>query len=102
MVENMELEIEPMILIPFIENAFKHGMSTITNPEIEIELSVKSGELHFLVRNRFNPDIKPSDDSSGIGLENVKKRLFFLYPNSHELKIQGKEGWFSIDLKIQL
>jgi two-component system LytT family sensor kinase len=102
MVENMETEIEPMLLIPFIENAFKHGMSTIANPEIEIDLSVKSGKLHFVVRNRFNPDVEPSDDSSGIGLENVKKRLFLLYPNRHELKIQRKEGWFSIDLTIQL
>jgi len=101
-VENMEAEIEPMILIPFIENAFKHGMNTIINPEMEIELFVNSGTLHFVVRNRFSSDVDPSDDSSGIGLENVKKRLFLLYPNRHELKIQRKEGWFSIDLKIQL
>jgi two-component system LytT family sensor kinase len=101
-VETMDAEIEPMILIPFIENAFKHGISTITNPEIEIDLSVKSGKLHFVVRNRFNPDVEPSDDSSGIGLENVKKRLFFLYPKRHELKINSVEGWFSIDLTIQL
>jgi len=102
MVETMEAEIEPMILIPFIENAFKHGMNTITNPEIEIDLSVKSSTLHFVVRNRFSPDVIPSDDSSGIGLENVKKRLFLLYPNRHDLKIQSEEGWFIIDLTIQL
>jgi two-component system, LytTR family, sensor kinase len=101
-VESNEAEIEPMILIPFVENAFKHGMSTVTNPEIQIDLSVKSGELHFLVKNRFNPDIIPSDDSSGIGLQNVKKRLLFLYPGRHELKIKSEEGYFVIDLTIQL
>ena len=98
----MEAEIEPMILIPFIENAFKYGMNTISYPEIEIDLSVQSGMLHFLVKNRFNVEFKPSDDSSGIGLENVKKRLFLLYPNKHQLKIQNEEDWFMVDLKIEL
>ncbi|MBK6480165.1 MAG: histidine kinase [Saprospiraceae bacterium] len=101
-VENMEAEIEPMILIPFIENAFKYGMNTIANPEIEIDLSVQSGLLQFLVKNRFNIEFKPSDDSSGIGLENVKKRLLLLYPNRHQLKIQNEKDWFIVDLKIEL
>ncbi|MFZ1784131.1 MAG: histidine kinase [Ferruginibacter sp.] len=101
-VDNMESEIEPMILIPFIENAFKYGMNTIANPEIEIDLSVQSGLLKFLVKNRFNIEFKPSDDSSGIGLENVKKRLLLLYPNRHQLKIQNEEDWFIVDLKIEL
>lgn len=101
-VENMEAEIEPMILIPFIENAFKYGMNTIANPEIEIDLSVQSGLLQFFVKNRFNIEFKPSDDSSGIGLENVKKRLSLLYTNRHQLKIQNEEDWFIVDLKIEL
>jgi two-component system LytT family sensor kinase len=101
-VENMEAEIEPMILIPFIENAFKYGMNTIANPEIAIDLHVQSGLLQFLVKNRFNIEFKPSGDSSGIGLENVKKRLLLLYPDRHQLKIQNEEDWFIVDLKIEL
>ena len=101
-VENLEAEIEPMILIPFIENAFKYGMNTIANAEIEIDLSVQSGLLQFLVKNRFNVEFKPSGDSSGIGLENVKKRLLLLYPDRHQLKIQNEEEWFIVDLKIEL
>ncbi len=101
-VDDIGVEIEPMILIPFIENAFKYGMNSIANPEIKIDLSVQSGLLQFLVKNRFNIEFKQSDDSSGIGLENVKKRLLLLYPNRHQLKIQNEEDWFIVDLKIEL
>ena len=74
--------IEPMLLIPFIENAFKHGIGTIQNPEIDISLQVKSNMLHFTVKNKYNYTTDTAKDkTSGIGLANVKRRLQLLYGN---------------------
>src|SRR5579859_141950 len=87
-------EIEPMLLIPFVENAFKHGVGMIERPCIEINLRVRDGVLYFAVRNRYNPassEIK--DKSSGIGLGNVSRRLDLLYEKQHVLLVSRGEGW---------
>lgn len=69
--------IEPMLLIPFIENAFKHG-GGIHCPEIFVDFSVKNNKLHFVVKNRFIDSKAVKDKMSGIGLINVKSRLELL------------------------
>jgi two-component system LytT family sensor kinase len=92
--------IEPMLLIPFVENAFKHGMSQ--RPEIHVCLSVINNELHFIVKNKFEESKAIKDKSSGIGLTNVKRRLELLYPGKHVLKIDKQSDWFFIDLIITL
>lgn len=94
-------EIEPMLLIPFVENAFKHGTGIIENPEINISLKEKNALLQFEVSNKFNSaasDIK--DKSSGIGLNNVKRRLNLLYGKNHSLYINDKDGCFTVLLQI--
>lgn len=98
-----QLEIEPMLLIPFVENAFKHGTTYITNPQIDIELTVRNRQLYFLAGNRYstNPD-ETKDETSGIGLANVKRRLKLLYGNDHEMMILEKDGWFSVSLQLKL
>ena len=96
-------EIEPMLLIPFVENAFKHGVGMIERPCIQISLAVQKGVLYFSVRNRYNPDsVEVKDKSSGIGLGNVRRRLKLLYGNQHVLHINREEGWFSISLELNL
>jgi sensor histidine kinase YesM len=91
--------IEPMLLIPFVENAFKHGgMAQI--PEIFVSLSVKEGQLNFTVKNRFEDSNATKDKTSGIGLSNVKRRLELLYPGNYVLKMDKANGWFIIDLMI--
>ncbi len=95
--------IEPMILIPFVENAFKHGVGMIVDPVIEILSKVEEKEFTFRVRNKVAPD--PSEDkdaSSGIGLKNVRRRLELLYPGRHELRIEEADGWFDVRLRLQL
>jgi sensor histidine kinase YesM len=93
--------LEPMLLIPFVENAFKHGgMSQL--PAIIISLSVVNDELHFIVKNRFEDSKEIKDKSSGIGLSNVKRRLELLYPHKHFLKMEKQDDWFIIDLVITL
>ena len=93
--------IEPMLLIPFVENAFKHG-GMLQRPEIHVLLSVRSSELHFVVRNKFEESKAIKDKTSGIGLANVKRRLELLYPGKHVLKMDRQSGWFIADLQITL
>lgn len=96
-------EIEPMLLIPFVENAFKHGTGMLADPKIEIELRTRNKLLQFQVRNRFaenSEEIK--DNTSGIGLTNVKRRLNLLYGKNHTLLITKQEGWFITALQLNL
>jgi LytS/YehU family sensor histidine kinase len=92
--------IEPMFLIPFVENAFKHGTG-VDEPSIEINLTVKEGKLVFDVKNKFS-DNKAKDESPGIGLENVKSRLLLLYPKNHDLAVTKENNLFHIHLTLQL
>jgi sensor histidine kinase YesM len=92
--------IEPMLLIPFVENAFKHGTGLIQNPEIEIELKAQNDQLYFVVKNRFVQTKTTKDKTSGIGLANVKRRLELLYGNRHQLAINKTDEWFIISLQL--
>jgi len=94
--------IEPMLLIPFVENAFKHGVGFIENPTIEIELKDSAKELSFHVANKKGATShEKKDESSGIGLANVKRRLELLYPNNHSLIVKESDDTFEITLTIQ-
>jgi two-component system, LytTR family, sensor kinase len=94
--------IEPMLLIPFVENAFKHGVGFIENPTIEIELKDNSTELYFRVANKKGLKMNEiKDESSGIGLANVKRRLELLYPTNHQLDVNDSGSEFIITLTIQ-
>lgn len=95
--------IEPMLLIPFVENAVKHGVSLVNEPLIEIKFSLDKGQLRFQVKNKIGglgDDSK--DESSGIGLKNVSRRLDLLYPNLHSLQIHNEHGEFQVELKMTL
>ena len=95
-------QIEPMLLIPFVENAFKHGVGFIENPTIEIELKDSAKELYFKVANKKGASINEiKDESSGIGLANVKRRLELLYPTNHRLEVLDSGSDFIISLTIQ-
>ncbi|UFH30282.1 histidine kinase [Chryseobacterium sp. C-71] len=92
------LNISPMILIPFVENAFKHG--DFRNKGFEMKISDENKILHFYLLNFKKERMK--DTVSGIGIGNVKKRLEILYPKKYELNITETETDFKIDLKIDL
>lgn len=94
--------IEPMLIIPFVENAFKHGYGLIKNPIIEIKLKCYGHQLYFEVRNKYNLQDNQKDKSSGIGLANVKRRLELLYSNTHDLKVEQNQDWFIVKLKLEL
>jgi LytS/YehU family sensor histidine kinase len=95
--------IEPMLLIPFVENAFKHGTGMIDHPEIDISLEVNRELLDFRVRNRYNGESSEvKDKTSGIGLTNVIRRLNLLYEHRHILSIKKEDGWFEVSLQLKL
>ena len=96
-------QLEPMLLIPFVENAFKHGTGLIEDAEIDIHLRAENGVLDFKVQNKYNPASKEEKDAtSGIGLTNVKRRLNLLYGGQQNLMITEKDERFMISLQIHL
>jgi hypothetical protein len=95
--------IEPMLLIPFVENSFKHGVGFVREPYIKVLLAFQKGILHFEVENKIGKLIEDSkDDSSGIGLKNVKRRLELLYPNEHKIEVIEDDKLFKVQLDMSL
>ncbi len=95
------MSIAPMLFIPFVENAFKHGLKNIVAPGIEISLNCEDGNINFEVVNRYSMiEEQNKDATSGIGLVNTKKRLELLYPNKHKLEIRKSSGIFKVNLTI--
>ncbi len=97
-IQDPKAEISPMLLVPFVENTFKHG--DFNRKGFDLKIDDSKGILHFYLRN-FKTD-KQKDVTSGIGIENVRKRLEILYPKKHTLSIQQTELEFIVDLKINL
>lgn len=98
------LYIEPMLLIPLVENAFKHGIGLINDPVIDIEVNInKKHELGMIVRNKVSSFEQESKaKNSGIGLANLKKRLQLIYPGRFQLTTLKEAGWFNATLNLQL
>jgi two-component system, LytTR family, sensor kinase len=93
--------IAPLIILPFIENSFKHGVSSaIHNPFVDISLQISDKCLELSVKNSFNEQTVKENYSEGIGLKNVIRRLELLYPNRHELKIVKQNNTFEVYLCI--
>ncbi len=97
-------EIAPMLLIPFVENAFKHGISLQKKSWVKISLRCLAGSVHLDVNNSIHrtKEDDPEHKASGIGLNNVRQRLQLLYPNKHELIIRENEMEYFVHLSIQL
>ena len=94
--------IEPMLLIPLIENAFKHGVNVAEEPEIDIRLTATEKEVSLSVSNKTISYTAPVVDKTGggIGLTNLERRLKILYPGKHYLSAQKNGNWFHASLKI--
>ena len=98
-----DLVIPPLLFIPFIENAFKHGTSLQGNSVISISMVITGKNIIFSTQNSVSRSSTegPVPDS-GIGLENVKKRLNLLFPKSHELVIEEKDLLFNVYFKLDV
>ncbi|WP_342084959.1 sensor histidine kinase [Dyadobacter sp. OTU695] len=97
--------IAPMLLLPFIENAFKHGINASQQSEISIQAGLSNEALKLHVENAIFPaQHVPGAESGGIGLANTRRRLNLLYPGKHRLEIQTdeRENTYKVDLTIDL
>ncbi len=98
----LKLRIAPMLLIPFVENAVKHGaQSTNEQSKIDISAAVKNSTLHFCVENS-KPPMASASNRKGTGLENVRRRLNLLYYDAHSLEINDMEKAYRVNLSIDL
>jgi len=94
-------QIAPLILVSFIENAFKHGINPDQASHIKIDLACTDKTLHLLVFNK-KTGVARSNDESGIGLENTRGRLNLLYAGRHSLLVEDGENDFTVKLTMQL
>lgn len=100
-VTDKNVQIAPMLLIPFVENAFKHGNIIKGFLSIDIRVELIGTTLKFSVGNSFFND-EADEITGGIGLQNISKRLQLHYPGYHTLRIEKQDNWYSALLEIQL
>src|SRR5688500_3994271 len=95
--------ISPLLLLPLVENCFKHGLkSTLEKCCLRIDISAQSDWLTIKIENSVGTDLVPCETAkNGIGLENVKRRLEIIYPNSHEFRSTNEGITFFCVLKIK-
>lgn len=96
-IDNDDYKIAPMLLMPFVENAFKHGKAISIEQVVNAKLVVHQDQLTFTIYNSCSD--KPY--IPGLGLQNIQKRLAMLYPERHELNISQKANMFKVNLEIR-
>lgn len=95
--------IEPLLLIPFVENAFKHISHKNRQPNfVKVDMSRSNGIFEFTVENSKETGIQTTEHHGGIGMNNVKRRLELLYPGRHELKIENGSDIYKINFKLKI
>ena len=94
-------QVAPLIFIPFVENAFKYGISTKEASEINISIDCTENQVIFTSDNRVLATDTNSENNNGIGLQNTKRRLEISYPGKHQLTISKKDDHFNVELKIE-
>ncbi|MCK0192314.1 histidine kinase [Arenibacter sp. F20364] len=102
-IANPAVQVAPMLFIPFVENALKHGnLEKISDAFLKISIFSDDGKIDFEIENSTPKEPLNKDKVGGIGLENVKKRLELLYPKKHTLTIQKELTTFKVQLHIGL
>ncbi len=94
-------KIPPLLLIPFVENAFKYGTDFKGRTDVSIKMELIGESLFFIVKNKIGV-YRKDESNSGIGLENIKGRLRLLYPDQHVLKIDKTDGFYTVELELNL
>ncbi|WP_459209334.1 sensor histidine kinase [Aquimarina rhabdastrellae] len=93
-------KIPPMLFIPFVENAFKHGSIVNGFLTIKMTLNVTDEGLMFGIKNTIKETLDEKRDSNGLGLDNIRKRLDLLFKDNYELQIVCDNGWYAIKLEL--
>ncbi|WP_053975867.1 sensor histidine kinase [Mangrovimonas xylaniphaga] len=101
-VVSQNIKIAPLLFISLIENAFKHGVSANKEGDISFNMDINNNKVLFVSKNPNFPKEKSDKSGSGIGLENLKKRLELLYPGKHSLTTELKDNTYTTVLEIDL
>jgi LytS/YehU family sensor histidine kinase len=95
--------IAPLLMIPFVENCFKHGASAMRGQQwIKLNITINEDQLDFKLSNSKPPDLNGANNKKGIGLANVQKRLQLLYPGKHSLEIKSTTDSYIVHLQVSL
>lgn len=95
--------VPPMMLLSFVENAFKHGKKRVSNPGIIIRINATDKLLNFIVSNYIiESTMKTDTGDAGIGLRNIRRRLELLFPGAHDLTITVRDDRYTVNLNIYL
>ncbi|MGZ5222159.1 MAG: sensor histidine kinase [Chitinophagaceae bacterium] len=98
-----DLYIAPLLLLPLIENCFKHGTSNVLEqPWISLQINLQGKQMHMKLLNGKINEPKKAEQPLGIGIQNVEKRLNLLYPGKHDFLITDDQEVFIVNLKIEL
>jgi sensor histidine kinase YesM len=102
-----DVNIAPLILFPFVENAFKHGFRNTDKGVIDISISLTSDKVLFVCRNskainQINDDKYLQQEGNGIGLKNIQERLNLIYKNAHKLSIEETESHYKVELQLSI
>ena len=97
-IPNADINIPPMLMLPFIENAFKHGSALDGIMKVDISINISDNILYFNIKNTFIQ----KDSTEGIGLVNIIERLNILYESSYKLSIITEQSWYIVSLRINL
>jgi LytS/YehU family sensor histidine kinase len=101
--DTKDLLITPLLLLPFVENCFKHGTSNmLEQPWMSVDINIQGNTLAMKLLNGKSPAIGQKAQLPGIGIANARKRLQLLYPGKHELAITHEEDVFIVNLKVEL
>lgn len=95
------LDVAPMLFMPFIENAFKHCSNKKEDKAIEISLTTNGNDINFSCSNNYDENKPIFEESNGLGIELITKRLKALYPHNHQMKVTKTVSKYTIELKIQ-
>lgn len=96
-----QISVPPLLLLPFVENAFKHGVNTSSSGAwINVDVEIFDNQLSFCVENSVA--VKTETTKGGLGIENVKRRLELIYPERHKLRFSEKNDGFKVSLLLQL
>jgi LytS/YehU family sensor histidine kinase len=97
-----DLQVAPLLFISLIENAFKHGVSASQKTEIVFKMNVNENRISFSIKNHNFPKTDSDKSGSGIGLQNMKKRLQLLYPGKYQFSTAVNDGFFVVNLVIEI
>jgi sensor histidine kinase YesM len=96
------LQISPLILMPFIENAFKHGVNPDEKSEIEIRIDIEDNSISLHIKNRKVAVQQDQNGKLGFGIQNTKNRLDLVYPGRYTLEMDDHKDWYTVHLHIHL